>query len=125
MTKPTSGERFISRDGQFQIGGLTPEQSELIAERRRRGGRRSASTRPARLQRPPLSELRNARGLTQAELGERMGIGQKGVSKLERQPDLLLSTLAAYVESLGGHVELVIGKERIPLGLQTSSDDER
>lgn len=47
-----------------------------------------------------------------------MGIGQKGISMLERQPDLLLSTLAAYVESLGGHVELVIGGERIPVGLE-------
>lgn len=123
MTKPIPGERFISRDDEFRIGGLTPEQKELIAERRRRGGRRSAGARTAHLQRPPLSELRKARGLTQAELGERMGIDQKGVSKLEHQPDLLLSTLAAYVESLGGHVELVIGDKRLPVALKTSTDE--
>jgi DNA-binding XRE family transcriptional regulator len=124
MTDPTTRDRFVSRDGQFRIGGLTDEQKELIAERRRRGGRRSARQRAVKVDLPPLGELRNALGLTQAELGERIGTSQKGISKLERQDDLLLSTLALYLDSLGAHLELVIDDQRIPIAVRTTDAGE-
>jgi DNA-binding XRE family transcriptional regulator len=53
-----------------------------------------------------LSALRRRRGLTQVELAARLGISQSDVSKLERRPDLLLSTLARYVAATGARLRI-------------------
>jgi len=45
-----------------------------------------------------LQELRRARKLTQVRMAKALGIGQDGVSKLEKRSDLLLSTLRKTVE---------------------------
>jgi DNA-binding XRE family transcriptional regulator len=54
----------------------------------------------------PLEEIRRARQMTQARLGEILGVNQGEVSKIEHRTDLYLSTLASYVEALGGTLEL-------------------
>ncbi len=51
-----------------------------------------------------LAELRRRRGLTQVGMAQRLSISQSDVSKLERRRDLLLSTLKAYTEALGGEL---------------------
>lgn len=48
-----------------------------------------------------LARLRNQKGLTQAELAERMGMSQSDVSKLERRSDVKVSTLRSYAAALG------------------------
>jgi len=48
-----------------------------------------------------LAALRQAAHLTQADLAKRLGVGQGWVSKIEHQPDMLLSTLAAYLRATG------------------------
>jgi DNA-binding transcriptional regulator YiaG len=59
-----------------------------------------------------LAELREAKGLTQAELAERLGVSQPNVSKLEAaaaSPQggaIYLSTLGGYIAALGGHLEV-------------------
>ena len=54
-----------------------------------------------------LRNLRQAHKLTQERMGEFLGIGQDGVSRLEKRSDLLLSTLRSYVEAMGGHLRLI------------------
>lgn len=54
-----------------------------------------------------LRDLREAHQLTQQWMAESLGIGQEGVSRLEKRTDLLLSTLRGYVEALGGQLRLV------------------
>ena len=44
--------------------------------------------------------------LSQEEVAEILEVTQGYVSKLERQDDMLLSNLYAYVEALGGRVEI-------------------
>ena len=59
-----------------------------------------------------LAELREAKGLTQAELAERLGVSQPNVSKLEAAAAsphtgaIYLSTLGGYIAALGGHLEV-------------------
>jgi DNA-binding XRE family transcriptional regulator len=55
-----------------------------------------------------LRELRQARGVTQERLAERLGVGQESVSRLERRDDVYLSTLRGYVEALGGALEMYV-----------------
>jgi len=66
-----------------------------------------------------LAELRKAKAVTQAELAGLLGVRQPSVSALERTEDPHLSTIRAYVEALGGRLQLtaVFGEERIPLDL--------
>jgi ribosome-binding protein aMBF1 (putative translation factor) len=54
-----------------------------------------------------LAELRQANGVNQTALAKRLGTGQARISRIERSPDLYLSTLRGYVEALGGRLELV------------------
>ena len=64
-----------------------------------------------------LGELRRVRQLTQVELSRTMRRPQSTISRIEREGDMLLSTLAAYVEALGGHLEIaaVIDGHRVLL----------
>jgi hypothetical protein len=53
-----------------------------------------------------LAALRRARSTKQEVVALRLAIGQAGVSRLERQADLHVSTLRRYVAALGGRLEL-------------------
>lgn len=53
-----------------------------------------------------LHELRKAMGFTQTQMASSLGMTQPGVSRIEGQTDLLLSTLRSYVNALGGDLEL-------------------
>jgi len=54
-----------------------------------------------------LRNLRQALTLTQERMAETLGIGQDGVSRLEKRSDLLLSTLRTYIEAMGGQLSLI------------------
>jgi len=58
-----------------------------------------------------LRRLREARGISQVELADLMGIRQATVSKMEHRRDLNLSTLRRLVHALGGTLEV---KARFP-----------
>ena len=53
-----------------------------------------------------LAELRAARRRTQVDLAKSLQTTQSGVSRLEHQTDLYVSTLRSYVEALGGRLEI-------------------
>ena len=69
--------------------------------------------------RQSLAELRRERAFTQAQLAEALDVPQSQVSRLERQSELYISTLARYIEAMGGYLELigVFGDQRIVLAL--------
>lgn len=54
-----------------------------------------------------LQELRQAHRHTQRRVAAKLGIGQDGVSRLEKRTDLLISTLRGYVEAMGGSLSIV------------------
>ena len=54
----------------------------------------------------PLQQLRNAREMTQARLGEILEMDQGNISKLEKRTDMYLSTLRSYIEAMGGELEI-------------------
>jgi transcriptional regulator with XRE-family HTH domain len=74
-----------------------------------------------------LRDLRQALTLTQERIAESLGIGQDGVSRLEKRSDLLLSTLRTYVEAMGGQLSLIAefpDREPVTLsGLSTMETD--
>jgi transcriptional regulator with XRE-family HTH domain len=55
-----------------------------------------------------LAAIRRAAGLTQTELAASLGVGQAQVSKIERQADMLISTLASYFAALGMDAKIVV-----------------
>jgi DNA-binding XRE family transcriptional regulator len=64
-----------------------------------------------------LREVREAAGLTQAQLAERIGVGQRQISKIERGDldSVRVGTVRRYIEALGGDlaVEYVAGDQRL------------
>lgn len=67
-----------------------------------------------------LALIRQAANLTQTELAKELGVGQAAIAKLERRPDLLLSTLRSYIAAAGGTLRLVVelpGGDEVELSL--------
>jgi transcriptional regulator with XRE-family HTH domain len=62
-----------------------------------------------------LRELRLIAGKVQADVATALQIKQPSVSKIETQVDMYLSTLRAYVEAIGGELELVIRLRERPV----------
>ena len=95
-----------------EVRTARPPREERVAEHR---ARMDAEVRAHRLR-----EVREEQGLTQVQLAERMHVKQPTVSELENgEIDRAgLSTIKAYVEALGGTVELVadFGDRRLILG---------
>jgi DNA-binding Xre family transcriptional regulator len=60
-----------------------------------------------------IEGLRRTRGVTQTDLAAALGLHQANLARLERRPDLRLSTLASLVEALGGELSL---RARFPDG---------
>jgi DNA-binding XRE family transcriptional regulator len=75
---------------------FSPERQARIHER----------ARELLLEEATLRELRKARGLTQEKMAETLEIAQENISRLEGRGDVKLSSLAAYVQALGGKLEL-------------------
>jgi transcriptional regulator with XRE-family HTH domain len=55
-----------------------------------------------------LAAIRKSTGLTQVELAAKLGVGQAAVSKIERQSDMLVGTLASYLTALGAEAQIVV-----------------
>jgi len=54
----------------------------------------------------PLDQLRKAQEVTQLQLAEILGVNQGEVSKIEHRADICVSTLADYIEAMGGRLEI-------------------
>jgi DNA-binding XRE family transcriptional regulator len=54
----------------------------------------------------PLSELRQARSMTQTRLAEILRVNQAAISKIEQRSDMYVSTLRGYVEAMGGSLDI-------------------
>ncbi len=77
------------------IQAMPPERQQRIGNRVRES-----------LAAMPLDEIRKARQMTQVKLAETLGVNQGEISKIEHRTDIYLSTLAGYVEALGGKLEI-------------------
>jgi predicted XRE-type DNA-binding protein len=78
--------------------------SALPPQRQRSGKRRQELKQEIK----GLRELRLIAGKAQADVATALQIRQPSVSKIERQADMYLSTLRAYVQAIGGELELVV-----------------
>jgi DNA-binding XRE family transcriptional regulator len=65
-----------------------------------------------------LAEIRRRRGLTQAQVAERMGVGKSRVSQIERGRVSTREVLDRYVKALGGRLSLMadFGDELLRVG---------
>lgn len=60
-----------------------------------------------------LSELRQARKLSQEKIAASLKVKQGAISKLERRTDMYISTLRGFVKAMGGDLEITV---RFPEG---------
>ncbi len=77
-------------------------QAKMSPERQR-----ANAAEAERMQREmPLDQLRAARAITQEHLAELLGVKQASISKMERRADMYVSTLARFIEAMGGKLEI-------------------
>lgn len=96
---------------------LKEMMDRLPEERRRRVEARTAGLVADEM---TLRELRRAIGKTQAEVAAKLHMKQENVSRVEQRTDVLLSTLARYVDALGGRLRLTVEfKGRQPMQITT------
>jgi len=89
------------------------DKKELSPEARERVEARSRELIAEQLVAMTLRELREWQNVTQRDLAKSLGLGQDNVSRTERRPDLMLSTLRKHVAALGGELHVVV---RLPGG---------
>ena len=65
------------------------------------------------LQDMQLNELRKALSFTQEQLAMMLDTKQAGLSRLEGQTDMYISTLMRYIEAMGGELDIIA---RFPSG---------
>ena len=53
-----------------------------------------------------LAELRDALQVSQEELAGKLKVTQAAISRLERRPNVLIESIANYIQALGGKLEL-------------------
>jgi len=70
-----------------------------------------------------LSGMRKAAKLTQEVVAQKLGITQAGVSRLESQGDMYLSTFANYLEAVGSdpRIMITVSGQDIELDLRSFS----
>lgn len=73
-----------------------------------RQGRIDARYRELRQEVASLAEIRRLAGWLQADVANALNVKQPSVSKIEKQGDMVLSTLRSYVEAIGGELELTV-----------------
>lgn len=55
-----------------------------------------------------LQTLRKSQNLTQVDMAETLGMTQDNISRLEKRPDVLISSLHKYIQGLGGELDLIV-----------------
>src|SRR5882757_8624813 len=102
MTK-AEAQGFV--DGTERVSRLLsdPERARRVAEIREDGREMD------RVYAMNLAMVRKAAEMTQAEIAQKLGVGQGDVSKIEHRSDLLLSTLVGYLTAAGAeHPRLIV-----------------
>jgi len=98
-------------------GEWSPEREERVALR-------AAALRTAHR----LATVREACGLTQADVARRMGTVQPHIARVEARNDVYLSTLASYIEALGGELRLHAvfpGKDPVEVTLHVTTTEQK
>jgi len=113
-------EDFATATGRVEAARETamadPEFAQLVDDKVASIGRRVHT----------LAALRKARGLTQAQLTEELGMTQGEVSRLERRENLHLTTLARFIEATGGKLRItaVYNDDEVDVGIGDIVDPE-
>lgn len=103
MTKPDiSDSEFAPADDVFAALESIPGINDDLTERQ------AAREQMEREHRVGLATIRQIAALTQTEVAEKMGVRQTSVSRLEARPDVLLSTLKAYLDAVGADAVITI-----------------
>lgn len=55
----------------------------------------------------PLHELRQARGLSQTTLAQKLHVQQPAIAKLEKRTDMYISTLRNHIQAMGGNLRII------------------
>jgi Helix-turn-helix domain len=79
-----------------------------LPTRRRHGGKDIKDIQDIKQEVKGLRDLRLIAGKAQADVATVLRIKQPSVSKVENQADMYLSTLRAYVEAIGGKLDLIV-----------------
>jgi transcriptional regulator with XRE-family HTH domain len=74
-----------------------------------------------------MTTLAKASGVTQVELAAALNTSQGQISRIERQSDMLLSTLSAYLTALGASawLTITINGQAVEHDLTTSEGEAR
>ena len=81
--------------------------SELRARMTPESRNRAAARAQTMLAEMPLTELRQARGLSQKVLADVLHVQQPAIAKLEKRTDMYLSTLRSHIEAMGGELDVI------------------
>lgn len=103
----TATERVVST--RQRVLAANPEAAEAAAK--------TYASISARVE--TLRAIRRARGLTQSQISTLLEISQAEVSRMERRTNLQLTTLARFIEAVGGRLRItaVFDEQEVEIGV--------
>src|SRR5437763_9045799 len=105
----------MARSFEDILGSLPPERQKIINE----GIERLVA------EEMTLQELRKAHNYSQKVLANNLEVNQATISKMERQADMLISTLRSFIEAMGGSLEIIAAfQNHTPVKLNQFEDLE-
>ena len=72
----------------------------------------------------PLAKLRESLGLSQLDMGQKLGISQVAVSRMEARTDIKLSSMWKYVAATGGRVRVDISYPEKSFSIEKDADGD-
>ena len=90
-----------------EVMGKARRADPRTADEREAGQALAVERREAYIRGYQLAEIRKASGLTQADVAKSLGVSQARISKIEHGDISGIDIIRAYVNALGGTVELV------------------
>jgi transcriptional regulator with XRE-family HTH domain len=80
--------------------------AELLAKMPPEARARAEARAKKEIEEMALTELREARNLTQQRLADILNVNQTAISKMERRTDMYISTLRDFITAMGGTLEI-------------------
>lgn len=96
--------------------------ADLLAALPEERQRRINADTDALLREIALSNLRNARDMSLAQLEENLGIKKQNVADMEKRTDIYISTFRKLIESMGGELDIVARFPNGDISIKTFSE---
>ncbi len=105
-TIPTGDDTYSDADWETATERVNATRKQVLADNPEAAVAEAAAYDAIARRVHTLAAIRKARGLTQEQISDELGISQAEISRMERRTNLHLETLARFIRAAGGRLRI-------------------